>query len=85
MVETTGIDKLGQMRETVINELKHIPGDNPAQKRLRQVYWMLRMNSLGKKSVGNQSKEDILRESIKTTRLSLPDFKPNYDKTEFNC
>jgi hypothetical protein len=43
------------------------------------------MNSLGKKSKGNQSKEDILRESVKTTKQSLPDFKPIYDKTEFNC
>ncbi len=85
MKDLTGIDKLGKMRETVQEELKHIPGDNPGQKRLRQVYWMLRMNSLGKKSAGNQSKEDILRESIKTTKQSLPDFKPNYDKTEFNC
>ena len=48
MVGNTGIDKLGKMREIVKEELKHIPGDNAAQKRLRQIYWISRMSSLGK-------------------------------------
>ena len=56
MTTTTGIDKLGKMREIVQEELKHIPGDNPAQKRLRQIYWMLRMNSLGEKISGQSIK-----------------------------
>jgi hypothetical protein len=85
MIDTSGIDKVAKMRATVKEELDHIPKDNSAQKMLRQVYWTRRMNSLGKKSTGNQSKEDVLRESIKSVKQSLPDFKPNYDKTVFNC
>ena len=85
MVDTAGINKLGKMRERVKLELERIPGDNPAQKELRMVYWMARMHSLGKKSHDNLSREDVLRESVKAVKEDFPDFKPNYDKRFFHC
>ena len=41
--------KLKQMREQVKEEMKHIPRGDLNQNALRQLYWVVRMSSLGKK------------------------------------
>lgn len=85
MIDKGGMNKLGKMREKVKQELEHIPGNDPAQKELRMVYWMARMHSLGKKSQDDLSREDVLRESVKAVKEDFPEFRPDYDKRFFHC
>ncbi len=44
------VDKLKQIRETMLKELKHIPERSRPQRELRMVYSRNRMHSLGKKA-----------------------------------
>lgn len=46
------------------------------------MYQMLRMHSLGKKGNG-ESREDVLKEAIKSVKKRNPGFKPRYDEEYF--
>lgn len=76
-------NKLKEIREQVKTEMEHIPRGNQPQNYLRMFYWPLRMNSLGKKSKNNRSKEDILKQSIEAVKKDYPDFIPQYDEIFF--
>jgi hypothetical protein len=64
----TMTDRLKTMRQQVKEEMEHIPRGNLPQNELRQVYWGLRMNSLGKKAKEPETKEDVLKKSIENVR-----------------
>jgi len=76
------IKKLKGMREQVKEELNHIPRGNLNQNMLRQIYWSLRMHSLGKKGA-EKSKEEVLVEATKLVRKDDPSFHPKFDKSFF--
>jgi hypothetical protein len=75
--------KLGSMRKTVQEELKHIPRGSFEQNLFRQYYAAGRMNSLGKKAQYPNSKEVVLKVCIEWIRKSYRDFEPAYDKEFF--
>ena len=75
--------KLKELRERVKEEMDHIPRGNQPQNELRMFYWPLRMNSLGKKSQNNDTKEEILKKSIESVRKDFPDFVPQFDENFF--
>ena len=77
------MSKLKEIREQVKKELECIPKGNFHQNELRMFYWPLRMNSLGKKSKGNYTKEDVLRKAIEKVKKDLPTFIPQFDKNFF--
>ena len=72
------------MRKQVQEELEHISRGDSDQNTLRQLYWTLRMRSLGKKpEYRGKTKEEILEICIKMVQEEEPDFEPKYDKTYF--
>jgi len=75
--------KLKEIREQVKKELEHIPRGNQPQNELRMFYWSLRMNSLGKKSKNNDTKEEILKKSIEAIKKDYPDLNPQFDENFF--
>lgn len=75
--------KLKEIREHVKEELNHIPRGSQPQNELRMFYWPLRMNSLGKKSQNNDSKEEILKKSIEAVKKDYPRFVPQFDEFFF--
>ena len=77
------MSKLKEIREQVKKELECIPKGNFHQNELRMFYWPLRMNSLGKKSQNNDTKEEILKKSIESVRKDFPDFVPQFDENFF--
>ena len=77
---------LEKMREQVKKETEHIPRGNLPQNMLRQYYFDLRMNSLGKKAQKSETKEDVLKKSIELVKKNYPDFPdfiPQFDKHFF--
>ncbi|SNQ60659.1 hypothetical protein [Candidatus Methanoperedens nitratireducens] len=76
-------NKLKEMREQVKEEMEHIPRGNPLQNMLRLYYQPLRMNSLGKKSQIDATKEDILLQSIDAVKEEHPEFTPQYNSKFF--
>lgn len=76
-------NKLTEMRETVNEELKHIPRGSWPQNMLRMFYQPLRMRSLGKKAKTNKTKEDVLLESINAVKREYPGFAPEYENKFF--
>lgn len=70
------------IRDTVKEEISHIPRGNAPQNELRLFYWPLRMNSLGKKAETSKTKGEVLIEAVNAVRKTYPDFMPKYD-TEF--
>ena len=78
------VDKLNQMRETMLEELKHIPERSRPQRKLRMVYSRNRMHSLGKKADMPKTPKEVLEESISALRGDYPDFKFEYDQKFFN-
>ncbi len=76
-------NKLKEIREQVKKDLKYIPRGNQPQNELRMYYWPLRMNSLGKKSKINSTKEDVLKQSIEAVKKDYPDFIPQFDEKFF--
>ena len=76
-------NKLKEMRNQVKQELVYIPRGDFPQNELRMIYWLMRMNSLGKKATGNETKEGILKIAIEDVRKTYPDFEPNYVKSFF--
>jgi len=79
------MEKLKSMRAQVKAELEHIPPGELPQNELRQVYWILRMHSLGKKGKDLQeSKKDVLKKSIENVSKDHRNFEFRYDKAYFN-
>jgi hypothetical protein len=76
--------QLHEMRQQVLAEMEHIPR-HPKQHQsdLRMTYWLVRMNSLGKRAEGKKTAADVLHESIALIRKQYPDFEPRYDEKFF--
>jgi ATP-dependent DNA helicase RecG len=76
-----------EMQRVVDEELEHIPkgARRSRQNELRMTYNMLRLRSLGPNAEGIQTKEDVLREAIKSVRARHPSFTPQYDSDSFKC
>jgi len=78
------VDRLKEMREKVKNEMLYIPrGDGP-QMDFRMLYWKLRMQSLGKKAAGRETKADVIRKAERRLREEYPDCQPQYKKEYFS-
>ena len=79
--------KLLEIREKVKEELEHIPKGSIYQNWIRQVYFNLRMHSLGKKSKYPDNKNEILKLAIKDALKFAKENKeiliPQYDKNFF--
>lgn len=76
--------KLRQMREEVLQELKHIPKGALPQGELRAMYWMQRMHSLGKKATNEQTPKQVLERCIAYLKKDYPDFDFKYNEEFFN-
>jgi hypothetical protein len=72
-------DKLRKMRETVHEELKHVPRGSLEQNMFRALYESARMNSMGKKAQSPDSKEAVLKACLDHYKKTNPDFEPQYD------
>ena len=72
------------MREVVKKELIHIPRRDFDQNMFRQAYWSLRLHSLGKKVVGQHSKEEVFVEATKLVRKDSKSFCPSFDSNFFD-
>lgn len=83
--------KLIEMREKVKEELEYIPRGNFYQNMLRQMYWTIRLISLGKKVKDKKEypddKNKILKSAIENIKQYTikkgVEFKPNYDRNYF--
>lgn len=73
-----------EMREIVKKELEHIPrgARGSPQNELRALYWIVRMNSLGKRPKF-KTKEECLKYAIKRIKENYPNFVPMYDSSFF--
>jgi hypothetical protein len=76
--------KLMEMRETVREELKHIPRGGIEQNLFRAFYQIARMNSMGKKAQVPNSKEAVLKSCIDHYKKTNPDFTPLFDEAYFH-
>jgi len=77
------LTKLKLMREMVKRELKHIPRGSLIQNELRMLYWIMRMNSLGKKTTVKKTAKEVLEDCIVYLRKDHPDSEFQYDKEFF--
>ena len=78
--------KLKEMRAKVLEELEHIPIHPKAyQGELRMLYWMARMNSLGKKAKGEKTATDVLQKQIKLIGKDYPGVEFRYDREFFKA
>ena len=83
--------KLIEMREKVKEEIQYIPKGNFYQNMLRQVYFSLRLHSLGKKVKDKKKYPDdknrILKLAIENVKQYTAkqgiEFKSNYDRNHF--
>lgn len=78
------IKKLNEMRKQVKDELNYIPRWDFNQNMLRQAYWSLRMQSIGKKAGIESSKEEVLVKSIQLIKKDNPDFYPRINENFFD-
>lgn len=79
------IKTLQNLREQVKKELDRIPRGDLNQNILRQAYWTLRMNSLGKKAKKEgTTKEEVLIRAIRFVRKDNKNFNPRFDGAFFN-
>jgi len=78
------MEKIREMREIVKKELEHIPRGvkGSPQNELRAIYWIVRMNSLGKRP-RFRTREECLQYAIKRIRKNYPNFVPIYDSSFF--
>ena len=75
-----------EMRKIVVEELEHIPRDakGSLQNKLRSIYEITRMKSLGKNAPLNlRTPEDCLKDAVETIKKDNPDFEPEYDNDFF--
>ncbi len=79
------LNKLAKMRETVKEEMNHIPRGSYRQNIFRQFYQGLRMESLGKKAKEAKTKEQVFEKALGGVRNSEkdPKFTPEYDREFF--
>jgi hypothetical protein len=79
--------KMLKIREKVKKELEHIPKGDMFQNWIRQVFFNLRMNSLGKKAKYPDDKDEVLKLAIedakKFAKANGTELNPKYDKTFF--
>jgi len=79
--------KLIEMRKQTKEELEHIEKGDLYQNMLRQVYFDMRMNSMGKSRKNPDDKNEILKISIKIVKewakKDKAEFKPEFDKRFF--
>ena len=79
--------ELIKMRNKVKEELEYIPTGDIKQNMLRQLYFTIRMNSLGKKAKYPDDKNEVLKIAIEHEKEYLKKegetFKPEYDKNYF--
>lgn len=78
------IRKLNEMRRQVKEELNHIARWDFNQNMMRQVYWGMRLHSIGKKAERESSKEEILVKAIKFIKKDNPNFCPRFDDNFFD-
>jgi len=76
-------EKLAKMRETVREELRHIPRGGIEQNMFRAVYESCRLNSMGKRAQYPNSKEEVLKACLDYYKKTYPNFQPQYDKPFF--
>lgn len=76
-------EKLRKMRETVSEELKHIPRGPIEQNMFRGLYQAVRMESMGKKAQTPNSKEGVMKACLDHYKKTYPDFDVQYDKEFF--
>ena len=76
--------KLKQMRENVLQELKHIPKGPLPQGELRAMYWMQRLHSLGKKVTNEQTAKQVLEKCLTYLKKDYPNFEFKYNKEFFD-
>lgn len=76
--------KLKQMREKVIEELKHIRKGPLPQGELRAMYWMQRMHSLGKKTTSRETAKEVLVKCITYLKKDYPNFEFEYNQEFFD-
>lgn len=76
-----------EMRNKVKEELEHISKGDLKQNMLRQVYFTIRMNSLGKKAKYPNDRNKILELAIENVKNYWKEqgenFNPQYDKKYF--
>jgi hypothetical protein len=77
--------ELPKMREQVLSEMAHIPNwPRPQQSYLRSFYWVVRMNSLGKKAEKpGMTAYDALQACLVALREKYPDQEFQYNKNFF--
>jgi hypothetical protein len=73
------------MREQVLSEMAHIPTwPRPQQSYLRANYWLVRMNSLGRKAEkSGMTASEVMEDCISVLREKHPEFEFAYDKSFF--
>jgi hypothetical protein len=76
--------KLREMRETVREELKHVPRGDSEQNMFRASYQIMRMNSMGKKAQLPNSKQVVLKSCIDHYKKTTPNFTPQFDEAYFH-
>jgi hypothetical protein len=76
------MSKLKQMRQSVQEELKHIPNLPLPQGELRMAYWQLRLHSLGKKGDAKTPYE-VLQECMASLEQDYPGYAFQYDRKFF--
>jgi hypothetical protein len=77
--------ELSDMRQQVLSEMVHIPNwPKPGQSYLRSQYWLVRMNSLGKKAeMPRSTASEVLKHCITFLRDEHPEMEFTYDKDFF--
>ncbi len=75
---------LADMRQLVLQEMDHIPRwPKDTQSELRMSYWILRMNSLGKKATLANDRSVVMAKCLAEAKKRHPDAKWLYDKDFF--
>lgn len=79
--------KLMEMRNKVKEEIEHIPKGDFKQNMLRQLYFSIRMNSLGKKAKYPDNRNEVLKIAIEHEvdywKKEGETFIPKYDRPYF--
>lgn len=75
---------LSEMRDVVLQEMDHIPRwPKEQQSYLRQAYWLLRMNSLGKKPQVANDRSAVLQKCLDTLAKDHAGVEFQYDQAFF--
>jgi len=75
---------LAEMRELVLQEMDHIPRWPKAQQsHLRAAYWLVRMNSLGKKAECPNDRSAVMRRCLELLAQQHPGVEFSFDRKFF--